>query len=190
MEADSRHFADGPVRSLAAGLFALALGSLGPILDSSQLVQPIRSPSPVYFNVTTDPRSVKPGGTARITVTLQLNNRPKSGADVHLDMVFTPGEDYRLKPDSGTTDASGTFAAIVKVSTMPGYSVIAASSGVFSDQAQVTAIGPAGNPAGVAKNAGRDASSGASAVVPILVAVAAGLVGSLGYLRIRSRRRA
>ena len=188
MEADSPHFAPSPGRSLVAGLFALALGSLSPIFDSNQAVQPIRSPSPVYFNITTDPRSVMPGGTARVTVTLQLNNKPKSGADVHLAMVFTPGEDFMLKPDSGTTDASGTFVAIVKVSQKPGYSVIAASSGVFSDQAQVSAIGPAGHPSGVTTTAGRAAFSGVSTVLLILGALAVGLMASLGYLRVRSRR--
>lgn len=166
---------------------ALTLGSLSPIFGSNQLVQPIRSPSPVYFNVTTEPRSVKPGGTARVTVTLQINNQPTSGADVHLAMVFTPGEDFRLKPTSGITDASGTFVAILKVSDRPGYSVIAASSGVFSDQAQVTAIGPAGNAGGNTTSSGA-ASGRTSAVLLILVAVALGLVSSLGYLRIRARR--
>ena len=104
-------------------------------------VTPIKPPSPVFFNVTVDPHKVEVGTTADIEVTLKLNDKPANGAAVQLAMLFTPGNDYSFTPDNGVTDANGVFNARVRVSKNAGDSIIAATSGVFSDQDHVTGHG-------------------------------------------------
>lgn len=131
-------------RLLASAATLLYLGvtaATSPSPSPSHL-DPIKSPAAAYFNVTVAPRRVKAGDDAAITVTLRVDDRPASGAAVRLAMLFTPGADYRFVSASGLTDAQGVFRATLKTSKIPGESVIAATSGVFSDQGQVLGSGP------------------------------------------------
>jgi hypothetical protein len=121
---------------------AVPSGAVAPSFDDNQyFVKPIKPASPVLFNVTVDPHTVAAGSVADIVVTLKLDDRPRPGAAVQLAMLFTPGRDYTFTPDNGVTDANGVFNARVRVSRNAGDSIIAATSGVFSDQDHVTATG-------------------------------------------------
>ena len=178
-----------PPVSAATGAPTGAGGALAPSFDNNhQFVKPIKPPSPVYFNVSTDPKTVKPGGTSTITVTLKLNDKPVSGADVHLAMLFTPGNDYKFTPDSGTTDVDGIFKATVQVSKNPGDSVIAATSGVFSDQDHVTGTGAAKSGNGVTTTNPAATANGGFAPLLIIGVIAIALVSSGFYLNMRSMR--
>ena len=44
-------------------------------------------------------------------VVLKLNDKPLSGAQVKLSMIFTPGSDYTFTPESGVTDATRASAS-------------------------------------------------------------------------------
>jgi len=129
-------------RLLASAATLLYLGVTAATSPSPNHLDPIKSPAAAYFNVTVAPRRVKAGDDAAITVTLRVDDRPASGAAVRLAMLFTPGADYRFVSASGLTDAQGVFRATLKTSKNPGESVIAATSGVFSDQGQVLGSGP------------------------------------------------
>jgi len=160
---------------------------LAPSFDNNHdFVKPIKPPSPVFFNVSTSPHQVRAGETADVVVVLKLNDKPLSGAQVKLSMLFTPGPDYTFTPDSGVTDATGTFKARVKVSKAPGDSVIAATSGVFSDQDHVSGTGADGKAVHAATQANPAAQNPGFAPLAILVAVAVALVAAGFYLNIRS----
>jgi hypothetical protein len=161
-------------------------GALAPSFDNNHdFVKPIKPPSPVYFNVTTDPHSIRAGGTADVVVTLKLNDKPLSGAQVKLAMLFTPGSDYSFAPESGVTDGNGQFKAKVKVSKNPGDSVIAATSGVFSDQDHVSGTGADGK---VVKPSSVNPAAQGGGVIPLvgLGVLAIALVAAGFYLNIRS----
>jgi hypothetical protein len=152
--------------------------------SASNPVKPIKPPSPAFFNVTVDPHKVAAGSTAEVVVTLRLNSQPVSGAAVKLDMLFTPGNDYAFAPDSGATDANGTFSARVRVSKNPGDSIIAATSGVFSDQDHVAGTGAA-NQASAPTPTG-PARGGAFAPLILMGVAAMTLVAAGLYLKVRS----
>lgn len=160
-------------------------GALAPSFDNNHtFVKPIKPPSPVYFNVAVDPHSVKAGETASITVTLKLNDKPLKGAEVKLAMLFTPGNDYKFTPDSGVTDADGIFKATVQTSKNPGDTIIAATSGVFSDQDHVMGTGKA--VAGAPTQANPAAQNGGFAPLLALGVAAVALVAAGFYLNVRS----
>jgi hypothetical protein len=160
-------------------------GALAPSFDNNHtFVKPIKPPSPVYFNVSVDPHTLKAGETASITVTLKLNDKPLKGAEVKLAMLFTPGDDYRFSPESGVTDADGVFKATVQTSKNPGDSIIAATSGVFSDQDHVTGTGKA--VAGAPTQANPAAQGGGFAPLLALGVAAVALVAAGFYLNVRS----
>ena len=172
-------------RLLASAATLLYLGvtaATSPSPSPSHIV-PIKSPASAYFNITVAPRRVKAGDDAAITVTLRLNDQPASAAEVRLAMLFTPGADYRFLPASGLTDAHGVFIATVKTSKKPGESVIAATSGIFSDQGQVLGTGPLLGSATPAPAQGRN-------LVPLLaLGVLAAILVVVGYrLRLRLPR--
>ena len=163
-------------------------GSLvAPSFDNNHdFVKPIKPPSPVFFNISTDPHKVRAGETADVVVVLKLNDKPLSGAQVKLAMLFTPGSDYTFTPDSGVTDATGTFRAKVKVSKTPGDSVIAATSGVFSDQDHVNGTGADGKTVAAATQSNPAAQNPGFAPLAIVGALAIALVAAGFYLNIRS----
>lgn len=150
-------------------------------------VTPIKPPSPVFFNVTVDPHKVEVGTTADIEVTLKLNDKPANGAAVKLAMLFTPGNDYAFTPDNGVTDTNGVFKARVKVSKNAGDSIIAATSGVLSDQDHVTATGANGKVAAAPTTSNPARGGGIASLV--LLGVAAVALGVAGfYVNRRSMR--
>ncbi|MDQ6746619.1 MAG: hypothetical protein M3010_00730, partial [Candidatus Dormibacteraeota bacterium] len=160
-------------------------GALAPSFDNNHaFVKPIKPPSPVYFNVSVDPHRVKAGETAAVVVTLKLNDKPVKGATVKLAMLFTPGNDYRFTPDSGVTDANGVFNATVQTSKNPGDTIIAATSGVFSDQDHVTGTGI--TPSGAPVQANPASQNGGFAPLMALGVAAVALVAAGFYLNIRS----
>jgi hypothetical protein len=172
----------------AASAPAGIAGALAPSFDNShQFQKPIKPPSPVYFNVSTNPHRVRGGEAAEVTVTLKLNDKPVSGAEVRLAMLFTPGADYRFTPASGVTDQNGEFKATVRVSKNPGDSVIAATSGVFSDQDHVIGVGPDGRSATAARGPGLPLTGGLAPLV-LLGMAALALVSAGLYLNVRSLR--
>jgi hypothetical protein len=179
-----------PTSAAATGAPTGVGGALAPSFNNNhQFVKPIKPPSPVYFNVTVDPHSVRAGGTATVTVTLKLNDKPVSGADIRLAMLFTPGSDYKFTPESGTTDADGVFKATVRVSKNAGDSVVAATSGVFSDQDHVTGTSNGATPGGSSPVLSRPAAAnGGFAPLLVLGVVAVGLVATGVYLNMRSMR--
>ena len=160
---------------------------LAPSFDNNHdFVKPIKPPSPVFFNISTDPHKIRAGESADVVVVLKLNDKPLSGAQVKLSMLFTPGSDYTFTPDSGVTDATGTFKARVKVSKTPGDSVIAATSGVFSDQDHVAGTGADGKTVQAATQANPAAQNPGFAPLAIVGAVAVALVAAGFYLNVRS----
>jgi hypothetical protein len=160
-------------------------GALAPNFDNNHdFVKPIKPPSPVYFNVSADPHKVKAGDTANVVVTLKLNDKPVKGAAVKLSMLFTPGNDYKFSPDSGVTDADGTFTATLQTSKNAGDSIIAATSGVFSDQDHVLGTGDAKAASPTLTNPA--AQNGGFAPLLALGVAAVALVTVGFYLNIRS----
>ena len=172
----------------AHGGQAVAGAPVAPSFDNNHdFVKPIKPPSPVYFNVTVDPHKVKAGDLANITVTLKLNDKPVKGAAVKLAMLFTPGDDYKFAPDSGVTDDNGVFTATIKTSKNPGDSVVAATSGVFSDQDHVLGTAANGKVASVTQAAPN--ANGGFAPLLLLGLVAVALVAAGFYLNMRSMGR-
>ncbi|MFN2463647.1 MAG: hypothetical protein ABR573_07075, partial [Candidatus Dormibacteria bacterium] len=162
-------------------------GVVAPSFDNNHdFVKPIRPPSPVYFNITTDPHKVRAGGRAAVTVVLKLNDKPVPGAEVKLSMLFTPGSDFAFMPESGVTDASGTFKARVTVSKVPGDSIIAATSGVFSDQDHVAGTGADGKIVRSPTLTNPAAQNPGFAPLALIGLLAVGLVGAGFYLNVRS----
>jgi hypothetical protein len=84
---------------------------------------------------------IKAGGTSDLMVVLTLNGKPVSGAEVKLRVLFTPGNDFTFTPESGATDATGTFKARVTISKTSGDTVVQAESGIFSDQDHIVGTG-------------------------------------------------
>ena len=109
--------------------------------NNHQFHKPAKSDSPVQLSLSANPHKTKAGGTASLTMTLTLNGKPVSGAEIKLRMLFSPGSDYVFTPATGVTDATGTFKAKVRVSKVSGDSIIQAESGVFSDQDHVQGTG-------------------------------------------------
>ena len=162
-------------------------GSLAPSYDNNHaFVKPIKPPSPVFFNVSTDPHTVRAGETADVVVILKLNDKPLSGAQVKLEMLFTPGSDYTFTPASGVTDATGTFRSKVKVSKTPGDSIIAATSGVFSDQDHVAGTGADGKTVPAATQTNPASQNSGFAPLAIIGVLAVAMVAAGFYLNIRS----
>lgn len=179
--AASPNLAQGPTPTAAA-----PGGAVAPSFDDNQyFVKPIRPPSPVIFNVTVDPHKVAAGSIADIVVTFELNDKPLPGAAVQLAMLFTPGNDYSFTPDNGVTDANGVFNARVRVSKNAGDSIIAATSGVFSDQDHVTGTGERASVAS-APTATNPAQGAGSAPLVLLGVAAAAVVAAGFYLKMRS----
>lgn len=173
------HLVSQPVLGLALGL-AVSAGS------NNHAVQPIKPPAAALFNVTVDPHRVAAGATADVVVTIKLDSRPVSGAAVQLAMLFTPGKDYLFTPDSGFTDANGTFTATVKVSRNPGDSIIAATSGVLSDQDRVAGTGAPERAS--APTATTPARAGGLAPLILLGFAALALLAGGFYINLRSKR--
>ncbi|MEA2684080.1 MAG: hypothetical protein QOK05_2408 [Chloroflexota bacterium] len=159
---------------------------VAPSFDNNHdFVKLIKPPSPVFFNITVDPHKVAAGAEADIVVTLKLNGNPVPGAAVKLAMLFTPGNDYTFTPDSGVTGPDGVFKARVKVSKNAGDSIIAATSGVFSDQDHVAGTGANGQVA-VAPTTSNPAQGAGFAPLILLGVAAVGLVAAGFYLNMRS----
>ncbi|MGI8608294.1 MAG: hypothetical protein ACR2MY_03550 [Candidatus Dormibacteria bacterium] len=164
-------------------------GAIAPSFDNNHdFVKPIKPPSAVYFNLTADPHKVKAGESANVTVTLKLNDKPVKGAAVKLSMLFTPGDDYRFTPESGVTDANGVFTASVKTSKNPGDSVLAATSGAFSDQDHVQGTAPDGKVVR-AGQASPPPTGGGFAPLLVLGVLSICLVAAGFYLNLRSMGR-
>jgi hypothetical protein len=140
-----------------------------------QFVKPPKPVSPVDLSVSADPKSTEAGGTATVTVTLKLNGKPVSGAQVKLSMLFSPDTDYTFTPDSGATSADGTFKSTMRVSKKPGNNIVLAQSGLFSDQDQV--VGTGKDTTGGATTADRGNSNPGSVTNPASFMGALPLVG-------------
>ena len=146
--------------------------------NNHQFVKPIKLPSPVNLTLDAEPKSVAAGGEATITVTLKLLGKPVDGAPVKLTMITSPSKDFAFVPDSGVTDATGTFQAKVKVSSSPGDNIILAQSGAFSDQDRVVGTGTSGD-AGVGSTDNPAGSSlNPAATGPILPLLGLGIVAA------------
>lgn len=169
----------------AAASGAAGGGAAAPSFDNNHtFVKPPKTNSPVQLTVTADPHEAKPGAMVDIVVTLTLNGKPVNGAEIKLSMLASPANDYQFQPESGATDATGTFKAKVKISGKPGENVILGQSGVFSDQDHVTGTGVTTPlPVGVQAPAG---VAGAALVGVGLLAVA--FVAGALFLQLRSIR--
>ncbi|GAC1327603.1 MAG: hypothetical protein NVSMB17_01890 [Candidatus Dormibacteria bacterium] len=162
-------------------------GVLAPSFNNNHdFVKPIKPPSPVYFNITTDPHKVRAGETADVVVVLKLNDKPLAGAQVKLAMLFTPGPDYSFSPESGVTDATGTFRSRVKVSRISGDSVVGATSGIFTDQDHVQGTGADGKVALEPTLTNPAAHNRGFAPLALVGAFAVALVIAGFYLNMRS----
>jgi hypothetical protein len=173
----------GSALSLAVSTGSNPVVLAGAAGTASNPVQPIKPPSPAFFNVTVDPHQVAAGSTADVVVTLKLDGRPVSGAAVKLDMLYTPGSDFVFTPDAGRTDANGTFSARVKVSKNPGDSIVVATSGVFSDQDHVAGTGAAAKASAATTT---NLAQGRGLAPLILLAIAATVLAAGLYLHRRS----
>lgn len=111
--------------------------------NNHQFHKPPKSDSPVQLTLTANPHKTGAGGTADLSITLTLNGKPVSGAEIKLRMLFSPGSDYLFTPASGITDHDGKFEAKVRISKVNGDSIVQAESGVFSDQDHVLGTGGA-----------------------------------------------
>jgi hypothetical protein len=160
-------------------------GAAAPSFDNNHtFVKPPKTDSPVQLNVSADPHEARPGSVVDVVVTLTLNGKPVNGAEIKLSMLASPANDYQFTPETGATDATGTFKAKVKISGKPGENVILAQSGVFSDQDHVTGTGATSPlPVGVQAPAG---IAGAALFGVGLLAVAC-VAGAL-FLQLRSIR--
>ena len=158
-----------------------------PVYDENhRFVKPIQPPSPVSLSITADPHETNAGSVASLLVTLKLNGKPVSGADIKLSMLYSPGSDYEFTPASGTTDANGTFKATVRVSKKPGDSIILAESGVFSDQDHVLGKGQGVTGAAPGLNAPNPAAFAGALPYVGLGALAVILLGVGALINIRS----
>jgi len=158
-----------------------------PVYDENhRFVKPIQPPSPVALSLTADPHETSAGSVASLLVTLKLNGKPVSGADIKLSMLYSPDTDYEFTPVSGTTDADGTFKATVRVSKKPGDSIILAESGVFSDQDHVLGKGAGVVATGPSLHAPNPAAFAAAAPYVGLGALAIVLLGVGAIINIRS----
>jgi hypothetical protein len=165
-----------------------------PVFDlNHQFVKPPKAASPVDLTIDAEPKKTAAGGTADLTVTLKLNGKPVPGSQIKLSMVFSPGTDYVFTPDSGVTDATGTFKATVRISKTPGNNIVLAQSGIFSDQDEVTGTGSAsGGTPGAGGSGGGSASNPAALgpIVPLIgLGALAGILVAAGlYINLRSHR--
>jgi hypothetical protein len=88
-----------------------------------------------------------PGSADNFTVTLTAAGRPVSGVPVLMSILSAPGQDAAVTPESGITDAAGSFHGVLHLSQTAGDHLLLASSGLYSDEAtiagriQQTAIG-------------------------------------------------
>jgi hypothetical protein len=154
--------------------------------NNHQFHKPPKTDSPVQLSLTAASHQLKAGGTSDLTVTLTLNGKPVSGADIKLRMLLTPGNDFKFTPETGTTDATGTFKARVTISKTNGDTVIQAESGIFSDQDHITGSG--GN---VALSTVNPAANTGGIVPLVALGVVALLLVGLGvWLNLRSGRTA
>jgi len=155
--------------------------------NNHQFHKPPKTESPVQLSLTAASHQLKAGGSCDLTVLLSLNGKPVSGAEVKLRMLFTPGDDFTFTPETGTTDATGTFRATVTISKTSGDSIIQAESGIFSDQDHIVGTG---GTAPVLSTVNPAANTGG--IVPLmgLGALALLLVGLGLWLNLRSGRTA
>ena len=88
-----------------------------------------------------------PGSTDNFAVTLKAAGQPVSGVPVLMSLLSAPGQDAAVTPESGITDAAGSFHGVLHLSQTAGDHLLLASSGLYSDEAtiagriQPTAIG-------------------------------------------------
>lgn len=130
-----------------------------------------------------DKAQANPGSTVDFVVTLTIDGRPVSGAPISMSLVSAPNPDATVAPRSGTTDTSGSFRGLLRLSRKSGDHLLLATSGIYSDEVHVDGQSPS-----AAAGGGLPFGLGALKIhvngnpVVVWLAVATGILVLLGIL--------
>jgi hypothetical protein len=141
----------------------------GPLIAHGpvQFVKPAPPPGPVSLKLDASANQADPGGDVPFTVTLVAFGKPVVGAPVDLLLVIEPGNDAKLNPAHGVTDAAGRVTGTIHLSATAGDHIVLARSGIYSDEVRV--VGRSATAAVASGRAGGAAGGGSP--LPSLVSV-------------------